>query len=243
MKKRTVSPVYNFKHKSGHYYVQTKQIKNAPWGNIMAHFGTKKEAEDFANLRKHFYPKEFIRVISGSKQKRNPDIHIDIGSHNATKSRKVRTNPARRFIVSLRYGVGNKKQKKSKIIANTPHSAAVKFLTINFPQSQVFPLREERAENTGGKLFSVWSAGTDYTGQRIYIKEQISEFDTSNISKNPEPAKLRRKHTSYQVQRSNDGKRWIKLADFPHNAEGKALAIQYAKAYHAQKRAMVRVIE
>lgn len=104
-----------------------------------------------------------IKTNPKKRAHKNPEIHIDINSHNAKHAKAVKTNPA-------------KKRGRRK----NPVSREVK--------------------------------------------------------------RMRRKHTTYQVQR-RDGDRWTKLADFPKTEEGKALAIQYAKAYHNAKRCPVRVIE
>ncbi len=88
------------------------------------------------------------------------------------------------FIVLLHHGVGNtEKTVDYPVMANGPHQAASRFLTKHFPGETLFPLREEQPySDDDGRLFSVWSAGNTASGQRVWVKRQISGFDAPELT-------------------------------------------------------------
>jgi hypothetical protein len=80
----------------------------------------------------------------------------------------------RTFICSLYHGENNSVHTVETINGLTPFDA---FNAFCFQLGATgYPLRKEQPESNEGKLFSVWSAGCSISGQRIYIKEQISGF-------------------------------------------------------------------
>ena len=82
-----------FDKESGNYFLATGENLDIGWGP----FATKQETEQWLiDLTNQHYPGRFKKTPSMKKNpriKKNPDIHIDIGSHNATRSKRVRTNP------------------------------------------------------------------------------------------------------------------------------------------------------
>lgn len=79
----------------------------------------------------------------------------------------------RTFTVSLFCGEGNSTQLKETYVKPTPFDAFNAFCFKN--KCIGYPLRQERPEQKDGALFSVWSAGCSISGQRIYVREQISQ--------------------------------------------------------------------
>lgn len=80
----------------------------------------------------------------------------------------------RTFEFVLYHGVGNILKTTATISGNTPFQACGKFC--EQMRCISYALREEQPVTQDDKLYSVWSAGCDISGQRIYIKEQIGGF-------------------------------------------------------------------
>lgn len=172
------------------------------------------------------------------KNPKIPEIHIDINSHNATKAKRVKTNP-------LKSGYSRK-----TISANI-----AKEMRHGYPQKQAVAMAMESARKSKKKHHTRRLTKSQLKAIEIgnldkRSKEYRDYFGISKQKKNP-VAKLRRiqhntplrgKHLTYQVQKAI-GNRWIKLADFPHTTAGKSDAINYAKAYHHYKRCTLRIIE
>jgi hypothetical protein len=75
------------------------------------------------------------------------------------------------YIVTLKHGTANALHTEGVYRANSQHEAAKKFAYDL--HCIVFPLQTERPYEQDGKLYAMWSAGNDISGQRVYIKTQI----------------------------------------------------------------------
>lgn len=74
----------------------------------------------------------------------------------------------RTFEVVLLHGYGNKQRTEDTINAETAFQAAQKFIDAHFPGKKVGSLRQENPD----KGQSIWSAPTDASGQRIWVKSK-----------------------------------------------------------------------
>ena len=98
----------------------------------------------------------------------------------------------RTFYVSIRHNPVDAEETKAYntlrtadlIEAEWAHSAVEKFLALHFDGAGFYRVRDEQPTTDGeGRLWNWWSAATEVSGQRVYVKEQIGGFDAKTISR------------------------------------------------------------
>lgn len=185
---------------------------------------------------------------------KSPEIHIDINSHNASKAKRVKTNP-----INTKYKAIIEKIGDGLLIGGVKKHSSIAFDKLSDAKKWAEVIAESNEESGRGpvskRIIKINPLKRGYSRKTIstniarevrrgYPQKQAIAMALASArksKKNP-VAKLRRKHITYQVQKAI-GNRWIKLADFPHTTAGKSDAINYAKAYHHYKRCTLRIIE
>src|SRR5574340_733675 len=246
-----------------YYWVQEQSRA----GNWVDSLGTDnlKTATDFADYLAKSGKKSRVVTRKDTVIRNNPkipEIHVDIGSHNAERSTKAQTNPKRviekitnklsqGYKLGCRYMQINDDRtafiyKNKKDMENNIILAVMR----NIPGSQrtyhINPLKSGYSRKTISKNIAMEMRKGYPQKQAIAMAMASAKKSKKKTKTRKNPvSKLRRKHITYQVQREagKNSVRWLKLADFPHTIFGKAAAIEYAKAYHHYKKCMVRVIE
>jgi hypothetical protein len=144
-----------------------------------------------------------LREMSAKLEKENPDIHVDINSHNQREAGAYMKNPA---------------PKMRGITQDDINAAARGLRMLTMPQDELKQLvKETNPDNFAGAVIIAAAK------QMIGAKRQVGMFKKN-------PSSKRTPH--YNVQKKlHTRKEWSNLASFPYTPEGKKHAIQYARAY------------